>query len=80
MSFVEQEDIFDVVENYLTDTVKDLTEKTIKDQVFYRMTYEEAMENYVTDKPDLRFAMKFVDLTDVYKESEFAVFKSVVAG
>jgi len=80
MSFVEQEDIFDVVENYLTDTVKDLTEKTIKDQVFYRMTYEEAMENYGTDKPDLRFAMKFVDLTDVYKESEFAVFKSVVAG
>ncbi len=80
MSFVEQEDIFDVVENYLTDTVNELSEKTIKDQVFYRMSYEEAMENYGTDKPDLRFGMKFVDLTDVYKESEFAVFKSVVSG
>lgn len=78
MSFVEQDDIFDVVENYLTDAVKNLSDKTIMDQVFYRMSYEEAMENYGTDKPDLRFGMKFVDLTDIYAQSEFAVFKSVV--
>ncbi|MDD2871910.1 MAG: aspartate--tRNA ligase [Candidatus Gracilibacteria bacterium] len=80
MSFVEQDDIFDVVENYLTDAVKNLSDKTIMDQVFYRMSYEEAMENYGTDKPDLRFGMKFVDLTDIYAQSEFAVFKSVVEG
>ena len=78
MSFVEQDDIFNVVENYLTESVKNLSDKTIMDQVFYRMSYEESMENYGTDKPDLRFGMKFVDLTDVFAESEFAVFKSVV--
>jgi aspartyl-tRNA synthetase len=55
MSFVEQRDIFDVVENYIFDAVKDLTNKTIKDQIFNQMSYEEAMENYGSDKPDLRF-------------------------
>lgn len=78
MSFVEQDDIFDNVENYLTDAVKNLSDKTIMDQIFYRMSYEESMENYGTDKPDLRFDLKFIDLTDVFSESEFAVFKSVV--
>ena len=78
MSFVEQRDIFDVVENYMFDVVKNLTNKTIKDQIFYQMSYEEAMENYGSDKPDLRFGMKFTDLTDIFKESDFSVFKSVV--
>jgi len=78
MSFVEQEDIFNVVENYLKEAVKSLSDKTIMNQTFYSMSHEESMENYGTDKPDLRFGMKFVDLTDVFANSEFAVFKSVV--
>lgn len=41
------------------------------------MTYEEALENYGTDKPDLRFGMRFVDLTDIFANSAFSVFKSV---
>jgi len=47
------------------------------DNKFYSMSYEESMEKYGTDKPDLRFGLKFVDLTDIFLESEFAVFKSV---
>ena len=47
------------------------------DNKFYSMSYEESMENYGTDKPDLRFGLKFVDLTDIFTESEFSVFKSV---
>ncbi len=78
MSFVEQDDIFWVVESYLRDAVKNLSEKTIYNNTFYSMSYEEAMENYGTDKPDLRFDLRFVDLTDIYSNSEFAVFKSVV--
>ncbi len=78
MSFVEQDDIFNVVEKYLIDAVKNLSSKTIINQTFYRMSYEEAMENYWTDKPDLRFDLKFIDLTDIFVNSEFAVFKSVV--
>jgi aspartyl-tRNA synthetase len=49
-----------------------------KDDGFLRLTYEEALNYYGTDKPDLRFDMKFVDLTDVFKNSDFTVFKSVV--
>jgi len=80
MSFVEQRDIFDVVESYIFDAVKSLSWKTIMDNKFYSMSYEEAMENYGSDKPDLRFWMKFVDLTDIFKESDFSVFKSVANG
>jgi aspartyl-tRNA synthetase len=78
MSFVEQEDVFKVVESFIFDLVKELSYKKIKENKFYEMSYMEAMENYGSDKPDLRFDMKFVDLTDVYAQSEFAVFKSVV--
>ncbi len=94
MSFVEQDDVFEVVENYLKYVIsklspnkkillgKDLKSRIglgeYKDDWFLRLTYEEALNYYGTDKPDLRFDMKFVDLTDVFKNSEFAVFKSVV--
>ncbi|MDD3144981.1 MAG: aspartate--tRNA ligase [Candidatus Gracilibacteria bacterium] len=77
MSFVEQADIFAVVEGYIKDVVAALSPKTVMDNKFYSMSYEESMENYGTDKPDLRFGLKFVDLTDIFLESEFAVFKSV---
>ncbi|MDD3794041.1 MAG: aspartate--tRNA ligase [Candidatus Gracilibacteria bacterium] len=77
MSFVEQADIFSVVESYIKDVVASLSPKTVMDNKFYSMSYEESMENYGTDKPDLRFGLKFVDLTDIFLESEFSVFKSV---
>lgn len=80
MSFVERDDVFSVVENFMTEIVKDLTNKTILDWKFYQMSYDEAMENYGSDKPDLRFGMKFVDLTDIFKDSSFSVFKSVYDG
>jgi len=94
MSFVEQDDVFQVVENFLKDLIKDLAPNkkillwkdlkeriwlgTYKDDGFLRLTYEEALNYYGTDKPDLRFDMKFVDLTDIFKNSEFAVFRNVV--
>ncbi|MDD2907520.1 MAG: aspartate--tRNA ligase [Candidatus Gracilibacteria bacterium] len=77
MSFVEQADIFAVVEGYIKDVVGALSDKTVMDSKFYSMSYEESMENYGTDKPDLRFGLKFVDLTDIFTNSEFSVFKSV---
>ncbi|MBW7954677.1 aspartate--tRNA ligase [Candidatus Gracilibacteria bacterium] len=77
MSFVEREDIFKVVENYIFDSVKSLSNKEIMDQKFYSMSYDEALNNYGSDKPDLRFGMKFIDLTDIFSNSNFSVFKSV---
>lgn len=78
MSFVEQEDVFKIVESYMRDIIAELSDKKIMDNTFYKMSYDEAMENYGSDKPDLRFGMKFVDLTDIFKNTEFSVFKSVV--
>ena len=77
MSFVEQKDVFNVVEKYLRAAVGSMSDKKIVEDTFYEMTYDESLENYGTDKPDLRFGMKFVDLTDVFAGSAFSVFKSV---
>lgn len=77
MSFVEQEDIFMVVESFMKDIIKDLSDKKIMDNKFYSMSHDEAMTNYGSDKPDLRFGMKFVDLTDIFANTNFSVFKSV---
>ncbi len=77
MSFIHREDVFAVVEWYIRDASKNLSDKTIMDDKFYTMSYDEALENYGSDKPDLRFGMRFVDLTDIFVNTEFSVFKSV---
>lgn len=79
MSFVEQEDIFKVVEEYLFDTVKALSDKTIKDGKFYSMTYAESMEKYGTDKPDLRYDMSLVDVIDIFARSTNEIFSGIAS-
>jgi len=73
MSFVEQDDIlktFEGLAKYLFRTVKNI-EFT---EPFIRMSYDDAMKNFGTDKPDLRFGMKIVDLTGIAKGKGFAAF------
>ncbi len=77
MSFVEQEDIFKVVEEYFFDTVKAVSDKKIMDEKFYRLSFEEAMETYGTDKPDLRYDMKLVDVIDVFARSTNEIFAGI---
>lgn len=77
MSFVEQADIFRVVEGYITDVVWALSKKTIMDNKFYQMSYEEAMETYGSDKPDLRYWMKMVDVADIFAKSTNEIFSSI---
>lgn len=77
MSFVEQSDIFKVVESYITDVVWALSQKTILDNKFYQMSYEEAMETYGSDKPDLRYGMKLVDVADIFARSTNEIFSSI---
>lgn len=77
MSFVEQDDVFKVVELFLKDLVNNLSDKKITKDSFSILSYDEALENYWSDRPDIRFGMKFVDLTDIFKNSDFSVFRNV---
>ena len=72
MSFVEQEDVLQLFEEMTKHLFK--TVKGIEIDVFPRMPYKEAMELYGSDKPDIRFDMKFADLTASMKGKEFKVF------
>ncbi|MBI2258815.1 MAG: aspartate--tRNA ligase [Flavobacteriia bacterium] len=73
MSFVEQEDILQTFEGLIKHLFLSVKGIELKDN-FPRITYEEAMEKYGSDKPDLRFGMEFVDLTALTKGKGFSVF------
>ena len=80
MSFVEQEDILAVAESFALDLVRDLTpEKTVVTPVFTRLTHTQALDQYGSDKPDLRFGLKFEDMSEDFRGSGFSVFASAVA-
>jgi len=49
------------------------------DNKFYQMSYEESMENYGTDKPDLRYEMKMVDVSDIFAKSTNEIFSSIAS-
>lgn len=75
MSFVTRDDILDTFEGlakYLFSRLRNIE----FNEPFLRMSYSEAMESYGSDKPDLRFGMKFTDLTDTVKGKGFVVFDS----
>ena len=72
MSFVEQEDILNMFEGLTRHLLKEV--KGIDLSEFPRMTYAEAMKMYGSDKPDIRFGMKFVEMNDVCQNRDFGVF------
>jgi aspartyl-tRNA synthetase len=76
MSFIEQEDILSLIEGLLVE-VFSVAGITIT-APFHRITWREAMEKYGSDKPDLRFGLEFVDLTDVFSNSDFGAFRKPV--
>ncbi|WP_376793382.1 aspartate--tRNA ligase [Thermoflexus sp.] len=77
MSFVDREDILQVIEGLLIEVVQRVTPHKRFRAPFPRLTYSEAIARYGSDKPDLRFGMELVDLTDVFRESSFEVFRSI---
>lgn len=79
MSFVDTEDILQMVEGYMQRIFCEILGLELSLPV-PRMTYCEAMETYGTDKPDTRFEMKIQDYSDLLSETEFAVFKSAIDG
>jgi aspartyl-tRNA synthetase len=73
MSFVDQEDVLNMFEGLANHLFKAIKGIEIKEK-FPQMPYSEAMEKYGSDKPDIRFDMQFVNLTDVVKGNNFVVF------
>ena len=77
MSFVKQEDVINVTEKLAKQVFKDVVGIEITED-FGRMTYDEAMDNYGSDKPDLRFEMKLIDLSEETAECGFGVFENAI--
>lgn len=77
MSFVDQEDVMDMGEEMLQNVVKDVKDVEIP-RPFPRMTYNEAMERYGSDKPDTRFEMELINISELGEEMDFKVFKDAV--
>ena len=77
ISFVNESDIMDLVEELMKHVVKEVLGKTLKEK-FARLSYEESMLKYGNDKPDLRYGLELKDVTAIMKDSEFKVFHSVI--
>jgi len=81
MSFVEQEDVLQLTEGLFTELVETVTpHKRLMAKPFPRLTWAEAMNRYGSDKPDLRFDLPLVDVSDVVTGCSFRVFAETVAG
>lgn len=75
MSFVEQEDVFEIGEELFTSIFKNFTDREISSKPFRRISYKEAMLKYGTDKPDLRNPLEIIDVSDIFINSEFKPFR-----
>ena len=88
MSFIEQHDVFNVVEEYIFAASKELSDKKIitqnpgKDVIrengkFFILSYDDSLEKYGTDKPDLRFGLNLVDVADIFSRSSNEIFSGI---
>ena len=90
MSFVEQSDVFTVVEEYLLDITKDLSSQEVLSETvgkdvmrnggkFFTLTHHEAIEKYGSDKPDLRYGLELIDVADIFARSSNEIFSGIAA-
>ena len=81
MSFVEQEDVFSVIENLFLKLFKEFSNKKLASEKFPRIKYSEAIEKYGTDKPDLRNPLIISNITEIFdrEDVKFDIFKREVS-
>jgi aspartyl-tRNA synthetase len=77
MSFVEQEDILKLIEDLMKKLWREILDEDVHTP-FKRLTYAEAMSRFGSDKPDTRFALELIDVTEIVRHSDFTVFKSII--
>ncbi|MDD3887745.1 MAG: aspartate--tRNA ligase [Patescibacteria group bacterium] len=78
MSFVEQEDIWKVIEPLMIELTEKFSDKKVITKPFPRFTYKDAMSKYGSDKPDLRFDFEIKDVSKIVEKSGFKVFSEVL--
>ncbi len=78
MSFCDQEDVITVAEKLISDIFHKCDFKEVPTK-FNRMTYAEAMENYGSDKPDMRYDLKMVDVIDIFERCDNEIFSKIAA-
>jgi len=80
MSFVEQEDVFSVVEKLLINTFKNFSDKKLMHSKFPRISYKDSLSKYGTDKPDLRNPLIIKDITEIFDREDvtFEIFKKLI--
>jgi aspartyl-tRNA synthetase len=79
MSFINEEDIFNLVEHLIQEIFAGGTGRQVNIP-FPRLSYDEAMKKYGSDKPDLRFGLEIKDISEIVKDVDFKVFSSAVQG
>ena len=79
MSFVEREDVMALIEEMMIGIIETCSDRKLLAKPFPRLTYEEAMRRFGTDRPDLRFGMELVDVSDLVAESGYGIFSKTVA-
>lgn len=80
MSFVDEKDVMDVNEELMIALCKKIVpEKKIQKKPFPRISWEEAMNRFGSDKPDMRFDMELTDCTEIFRESGFKIFRDAIA-
>jgi aspartyl-tRNA synthetase len=78
MSYVTQEDVLELIEALMIDVIEAVSDKTLI-KPFPRLTYDEAMDRYGSDKPDLRFGLELADVSGILKDTQAGVFKGALA-
>jgi len=78
MSFIDENDIIILLEEMFTSLIETVKPEIRLSKPFPRLTYDDVIERYGTDKPDIRFGLEFKDLTDIAAQSDFAVFRNAV--
>lgn len=76
MSFAEEEDIWNVTEGLMSKIFKEIKDITL--DIFPRLTYNECMKRYGSDKPDTRFGLELNDITSMFNNTEFSIFKNII--
>ncbi len=79
MSFITQDDLFAELEPLMVRIFRELSDKTILWETFPRIPYLDALDWYGSDKPDLRFDLKMVDMTQTFANCELKIFKNAAA-